>query len=68
MNKLILVIDADITRAAGISKKDKPWHKDAKNAFHLLNKIREDEKFSVVFNQQLLKEWKKHQSYEAIYV
>jgi len=61
----ILVVDADIARAAGPDPKVKPWPESAKDAHDVLRAIREHTAYHIVFNSKLLKEWKKHQGHTA---
>ena len=59
------VVDADIARAAGPEPKDKTWADNAKVAFDVLDAIRKNERFVVVFGKKLKQEGDRHQGNTA---
>ncbi len=57
----VLVIDADIARAAGPDPQVRPWSDVAKATHDILNAVWTCRGYRVVFDLTLKREWKRHQ-------
>lgn len=57
----VLVIDADIARAAGPDPKERPWSDLAKACHDVLSAIRKCRGYRAAFDPALRAEWQKHQ-------
>jgi hypothetical protein len=58
-HSLVLVVDADIARAAGPDPKDSPWPESSKACHDLLEAVRQGG-YRVVFDRRLKSEWDEH--------
>jgi hypothetical protein len=58
-HSLVLVVDADIARAAGPDPKDRPWPESSKACHDLLEAVRRGD-YRVAFDRRLKSEWDKH--------
>jgi len=56
----VLVIDADVARAAGCEPLDRPWPEVARDSHQALEEIRSVASYRVAFDRTLKLEWKKH--------
>ncbi len=57
----VLVVDADIARAAGPDPKERPWSELAKVCHDVLAAVRRCRGYRAAFDPMLRAEWKKHQ-------
>jgi hypothetical protein len=58
-HSLVLVVDADIAKAAGPDPKDRPWPESSKDCHDLLEAVRQGG-YRVAFDRRLKSEWDKH--------